>query len=165
MSTPTDTSNEDLLVQASSENRANQDGSIQKLYDSQISHEDDLDGKPAFKKTLIERYFSPIKPGSLRSSIFALSCFCMGMGTMALPYAVFRLSFVGGCTMIVISALCGYWSLSILISSAERLESVTYNEAVKKAYGVAMCRILDVSVLLNIIGNLISYTIVSKYIY
>ena len=37
------------------------------------------------KKTIWERYFSPMKEGSLRGSVFAISAVAIGTGCFSLP--------------------------------------------------------------------------------
>ena len=49
-----------------------------------------LNEKGSFKKqesnSLRNTYFSPLAPGSLRASIFALVCVTLGSGMLPLPY-------------------------------------------------------------------------------
>ena len=83
--------------------------------------------EPGLQKTVTERFFSPIKEGSVRSSIFAIASVCLGMGTMAMPSAFSKISMLGGCIFLIVGACLGYWSLCILIESSRKLKTNNYS--------------------------------------
>ncbi len=114
------------------------------------------------KRTLFMRYFSPIKQGSVRSSIMAISAVCLGMGTLAIPKVLSQISFVLGLTLIFVGGAVGYWSLNILALASEKIGSNSYSEAVRQTFGTCASIILDLTIILYIFGNLIGYFIVSK---
>jgi len=119
--------------------------------------------EPTFQKTFTERFFSPIKEGSIRSSIFAIASVCLGMGTMAMPSAFSKMSLVGGIIFLTVGACLGYWSLCILIESSRKMKTDNYSDSVKKSFGLIPSKILDISILLNSFGNLLGYMITSNY--
>ena len=118
--------------------------------------------EPGLQKTVTERFFSPIKEGSIRSSIFAIASVCLGMGTMAMPLAFSKISLVGGCIFLCVGACLAYWSLCILIESSRKLKTTNYSDSVKESLGTAASKILDISILLNAFGNLLGYMITSN---
>ena len=122
-------------------------------------------GQTERSRTFLNRYFSPIKPGSLRSSIFNLSNVSLGMGTLALPVVLSKVSFVMGMFLIFFSAMIGYYSLNILVKTTILMKCDTYSESVKKTFGPGISKILDVTIIIYQFGTLIAYVIVSKFIY
>lgn len=121
--------------------------------------------EPGIQKTFSERFFSPVREGSIRSSIFAIASVCLGMGTMAMPSAFSKISLLGGIIFLCFGACLGYWSLCILIESSRKLKTTNYSDSVKESFGPIASKILDFSILFNSFGNLLGYMITSKFNY
>lgn len=87
------------------------------------------------EKTLWSRLFGPLKPGSLRGSIFTLMSCALGAGSLALPYAVFaKTGLILGIFLLVLTGLISLYSLYLLMYSSLKTNCMSYSELVDHCF-------------------------------
>lgn len=104
-------------------------------------------------------YFNPVRPGSLRASVFALVCVTLGTGMLPLPY-FFKTN--GILLTMVIFLLCGFatlYTLKLLISIAYDNKTYTYNELVSKYFGSTMVNYSIVVLMINSLGSIVIWNV------
>ena len=72
------------------------------------------------KKSLWNRYFSNLEEGSLRSSIFNLVAFALGVGSQTIPLQLKNMSFLMGVIMINCVACLSYWTLNLIFDCSSK---------------------------------------------
>ena len=112
------------------------------------------------KKTIWERYFSPMKEGSLRGSVFAISAVAIGTGCFSLPIRCAHIGLIFGVCILLFGAFCAYWSLTSMIHAARKSKEKDYSRIVKESLGKVPATILDSIMVIYIFGVLISYQVV-----
>ena len=112
------------------------------------------------KKTIWERYFSPMKEGSLRGSVFAISAVAIGTGCFSLPIRCAHIGLIFGVCLLLFGAFCAYWSLTSMIHAARKSKEKDYSRIVKESLGKVPATILDSIMVIYIFGVLISYQVV-----
>lgn len=117
------------------------------------------DEKPD-RKTCLERYFGPIKGGSIRASIITMSIQGLGSGILAIPKKMNEMSFFLCALFIVLSALACYLTMKLLIIASERKKFYNYSEFVKHLYNPSLSVLLDVMIIFNIFGLVTLYQII-----
>jgi amino acid permease len=104
-----------------------------------------------------ERYFSPIKDGSLRGSTIALASITFGGGCLSFPYAIAQSGPILGLIIFVIVGILSYWTLKILLINGLESEIMDYNKLTVKAVGNVMNTIANISNIILVLGLLVSY--------
>lgn len=128
--------------------------------DKILIYETDMDDDS--NRNWYDRYFSNVRPGSIRASIFSLSILCMGTGCLILPLRCKQLSIIFCMLEIIIVGFCAYWTLEMLISASRKCGIDTYSKLIKHYLGHCWSKVFDISVIAYIMGVLTIYNIVSK---
>lgn len=113
-------------------------------------------------KSLRNRLFSKVGPGSMRGSIVSLSILSIGIGCMALPQVFSRLSIIQSIIYILISGSSSYIGLVIIVDAAREKGISKYNELIKEIFGNKSSKFFDIIIIIYMIGIIIVYQIVSK---
>jgi amino acid permease len=111
-------------------------------------------------KSLRQRLFGRIDPGSIRGSIFNLAILSLGSGCLALPKKFGQMSIVVALIDIFLAGLAAYWTLSIMIISSEKHQIYNYSKLVKTLYGRWLSLLLDFTMLIYIFGVMILYQVI-----
>jgi len=117
------------------------------------------------RKSLMQRFFSPMEEGSLRASIFAMSSLALGTGCLALPQKFGQMSSIVALCTIIFAALSAYWSLKIMIITSKKIKCNEYSKCVSFSFGKKAANFLDIVTIIYIFGILISYQVISKKIF
>jgi len=115
------------------------------------------------RRSLLNRIFGNLGPGSMRGSIFNLTILSLGSGCLSLPKAVSEMSMVMAIISIILTSLATFWTLSLLGIACEKIKLYNYSKVVRKLYGKKLGVTLDVCIFIYIIGILILYQVVSKF--
>jgi hypothetical protein len=126
------------------------------------THTNQLDDENPSRKSIMQRFFSPMEEGSLRASIFAMSSLALGTGCLALPQKFGQMSFVGALVTILFAALSAFWSLRIMIITSKKIKCDEYSKCVSFSFGKKAANFLDMVTIVYIFGILISYQVISK---
>lgn len=118
---------------------------------------------PSNKKSMCDKYFSKLEPGSLRSSIFSLSILTVGIGCLALPERNGQISVLLMIIMLIIATLVSYFTLDIVINAARHKGLGVYSHVIEEFCGRGWAILFDASNCLFIIGIIITYQIISKH--
>ena len=105
-------------------------------------------------------YFSPLAPGSLRASIFALICVTLGSGMLPLPYFFKR---NGIFLSLIIFLFVGFTTLStikILLNLANKNKIYVYNDIVNVYYNNHMVTYSIIVLLINSLGSIIAWNVI-----
>ena len=105
-------------------------------------------------------YFSPLAPGSLRASIFALICVTLGSGILPLPYFFKR---NGIFLSLIIFLFVGFTTLStikILLNLANKNKIYVYNDIVNVYYNNHMVTYSIIVLLINSLGSIIAWNVI-----
>jgi hypothetical protein len=138
------------------------DGGGGNLLDRESHTDDKIETVSERKRTLYQRFFSKMEAGSLRGSVFAMSSLALGTGCLALPQKFEQMSFVVALLIILIGAIPAYWSLTLMIKASEKTKTYDYSRLVKENIGRWPALLLDITILIYILGILISYQCISK---
>lgn len=112
-------------------------------------------------------YFQPIRPGSLRASIFCLICVTLGSNIISLPY-FFKTS--GILLTLIVFFVCMFatiWTLKILIKLSFINKTYCYNELVSRYFGAKskMVKYSIIVLLINSLGSIILWNVfISKFL-
>jgi len=110
-------------------------------------------------RSFLNRYFSPLDVGSLRSSIFNLVAYALGVGCQTIPFQITKMSFLAGLLVISICSVSSYWTLNLLFYSAEKRGIYDYSKLVKDVLGKKMSLFLNINIIVYITGSIIAYQI------
>jgi amino acid permease len=113
------------------------------------------------KRSLSQRLFGPIDPGSIRGSIFNLAILSLGSGCLAMPQTFAQMSIVVAVVDIILAGMAAYWTLSIMIMASEKFKIYNYSQLVNKLFGKGMSLFLDFTMLIYIFGVLILYQVIA----
>jgi len=127
------------------------------------THTSQIDEENPPRRSLMQRFFSPMEEGSLRASIFAMSSLALGTGCLALPQKFGQMSFVGALFTIFFAACSAYWSLKIMIITSKKIQCDEYSKCVSYSFGKKAANFLDIVTIIYIFGILISYQVISKF--
>jgi amino acid permease len=111
-------------------------------------------------KTLRQRLFSKIDAGSIRGSIFNLSILSLGSGCLALPQKFGQMSMLVAIIDIIIAGIAAYWTLNILIQSADKYKIHNYSILAEKLHGKWLSLLLDITILVYIFGIMVLYQVI-----
>ena len=132
----------------------------------------DIDEKSLPKNTPIIKklkliYFQPLRPGSLRASIFGLVCVTLGTGMLPLPYFFKSNGIILTLIIFLICAFSTLWTLKILINLAYENKCYSYNELIGIYFNKNnfMVNYSIVVLLINSLGSIIIWNVlISKFI-
>jgi amino acid permease len=82
-----------------------------------------------------QRTFGPMKPGSIRASIFSLVSTAMGTGILTLPYLLKISGFAVGVGLLATGALLSWLSLVMLSYASFKVREVDYYHVVQRVLG------------------------------
>ena len=122
------------------------------------SNSDDYSEK---RKTLRQKLFSKIEPGSIRGSIFALTSVVLGPGSFSLPHALNKMSLFLGVLSIIIAAILMHWSYSMVLYSSEKYKTFDYSDLVKKCFGKKFGKLFNSVIMILLFGVLTMYQVIS----
>lgn len=131
-----------------------------------LDRSDDLDLSPFMargRRTRWNKTFGPIKPGSLRGSIFTLCAAGIGAGVLSMPYILKQSGFILGILIILIGAVSAYFSMRMVLVRAMQHKCKNYTDLATKAGGKPLMMFLQISILMYIYGACLSYQIVGKF--
>jgi amino acid permease len=92
-----------------------------------------------------ERYFSPIRGGSLRGSVITFASMCFGTAGLSLPVAMENVGLISGTIMFLGLTMLCYWSLYILLVSARAKKVMNYSKVIELYLGSKMSLVLDIT--------------------
>lgn len=121
---------------------------------------ENLDEENPPRKSIMQRFFSPMEEGSLRASIFAMSSLALGTGSLALPQKFGQMSIIGCLLTILFAALSSYWSLKVMIITSKKIKCDEYSKCVSYSFGKKASNFLDIVTIVYIFGILISYQVI-----
>ncbi len=127
---------------------------------NKVAHEGSMS-----RRSLLNRFFSPMEAGSLRGSIFAMSSLALGTGCLALPKSFINMSLIAAVVVLLLGSAAAYWSLILMIEASRKSQITEYSRLVKESLGKGLALFLDIMILIYIFGILISYQVISNKIY
>ena len=71
-------------------------------------------------RTLYQRIFGKVDPGSIRGSIFNLAILSLGSGLLALPQKFGQMSILVSIIDIMLAGIAAYWTLNIMILASDK---------------------------------------------
>lgn len=125
--------------------------------DSFIEHESAMNVTTQDEKNCCQRWFSGIKEGSLRGSIFTLSSVTFGVGCLAFPKAFADVGLLIGITLFSVSAILSYISLKYLLSAGIEKNVLNYNNLIELASGRKLRIFADINNILLCLGVIMVY--------
>jgi len=112
---------------------------------------------------------SKIAAGSIKGSIFTMCISIVGAGALSLPYALRNVGLVLGLILVFFCACLAYFTLDLLLISAEYLPEVcrgpkplrdiSYQSLAKHSYGNWLSRSLQVLMAIQYFGSMIAYVV------
>jgi amino acid permease len=110
---------------------------------------------------LRKTYFSPLAPGSLRASIFALICVTLGSGMLPLPYFFKRNGIFLSLIIFLFCGFCTLFTLKILLELAHKNKIYVYNDLVGIYFNRNHMVTYSIIVLLiNSLGSIIAWNVI-----
>lgn len=109
-----------------------------------------------------QSYFSKIRPGSIRASIFSLSILSLGTGCLSLPQRFGQLSILLCSLEVIIGGFAAYWTLNLLILASIKSKETTYAKVIEKICGESWAKFLDWIMIVYILGILVIYHIMGN---
>lgn len=150
----------------SNKDNENSDNNINalKLYDD--TNQDEGENKNESRRTFIDRIIGPIDAGSIRGSIFNLSIFSLGSGSLALPQKIQHMSIVVAIIDIILSGLATYWTLNLMVIASRKLKNCfNYAKVVELLYGKKISNFLVFTIMVYTLGIMILYQVVGNFIF
>lgn len=111
-------------------------------------------------KTLFNRLFGPMSPGSLRGSIFNISILSLGAGCLSIPQKVYYLTLVGSPFFIILAGVINCWTLLLLSSMANKFQMTSYSKLASHLHGKWLSKLLDITIITHILGVVILYQVI-----
>ena len=140
---------------------SNNDESLPIQPSNELSKESFLDDaysdKETNEKSCCERYFSPIKGGSLRGAVISLASIVFGISGLAFPLGFANMGLVPGLILFVVLCSVTYWSLAALLSTGRKKKKLHYGMLIKECLGSKMALMSDINNIIFCIGILMSY--------
>ncbi|CAG9314198.1 unnamed protein product [Blepharisma stoltei] len=118
--------------------------------------EDDK-GKIKVKKSWIEKLFSPIIPGSVKSSVLSLCSITLGSGVLSLPLAVYTCGLALGMDLLIIGGLICSFYYKILIKASDMTKQYTHAGIAEALFGFYFKRGLEIGIILHCFGVVCAY--------
>ena len=111
-------------------------------------------------RSLKDRIFGKIEPGSIRGGIFSLSSTAIGAGALSLPKMMGQSSLVIGIFCLLFVGICSIISLQWLILSTKKHKIYDYSKLVNKVLGRKAAISLDAIIMVYLFGALISFHVI-----
>ncbi len=105
----------------------------------------------------MQRYFGPIKSGSLRGSTVAMASITFGGGCLAFPYVTSQCGPIIALVIFIFAALASYYTLKLLLDEGVKSGIMDYNDLVNHAMGPRMVFFSDINNLILCLGVIMSY--------
>src|SRR5689334_4112092 len=86
-------------------------------------------------RTCLERFFGPIRSGSLRGATIAMASITFGGGCLSFPSAVAQVGPIVGFFMLFFIAYLSYYTLSLLLEDGTKTKIMDYNGLIEKTMG------------------------------
>lgn len=99
------------------------------------------------------------REGSLKTSVFSLTCATLGAGIVSLPYAFLCLGLVMGIAALVVLAIISTWATSLLSEALVARRKLTFEELAADVGGQPLLRFTQAVQLLFNIGAAVGYII------
>jgi hypothetical protein len=113
------------------------------------------------KRSVYQRMFGKIGPGSIRGSIFNMAILSLGSGCLNLPQKFGRMSVLMGLIDVLFAGLAAYLTLNLMIISSHKSKIYDYSRLVRNLYGRWLSWVLDITMLIYIFGIMILYQVIS----
>lgn len=141
-------------------NKEIENNSIQKIRKPRRTDEPQV--KDELKKTIIDRYFGKIEPGSMRGSILSLSILSAGVGCLSLPQRVGQLSVLLCSIEIILGGIAAAWTLQKLIEAGRKANTSEYSTTITHYLGNKWSVFGNIIIIIYIFGKMIVYQIICK---
>jgi amino acid permease len=117
---------------------------------------DDYEGE---EQTLncFQRFFNPIKAGSLRGSVITFASMCFGTAGLSLPVGMANVGLITGTLMFISLTLVCYWSLYILLQAGRNKKIYNYSKLVEECINPKTSLIVDVTNIIFCLGVLLTF--------
>ena len=124
---------------------------------SRLSYLSDTFEDEKSNKSCCERYFSPIKGGSLRGAVISLASIVFGISGLAFPLGFDNMGLVPA--LILLTFLCSvtYWSLAALLQAGRKKKIMHYGLLIKECLGNKMALMSDINNIIFCFGVLMSF--------
>ena len=116
---------------------------------------EEVNPNPELSRDFMNKLFGPIKPGSIRGSIFNLVILSLGSGCLSLPRYISKTSISLGLAMVVVIGLLVWWALTLMSKVCAKEGIYIYSNLIKKVYGKSLALVYDIVVILYTFGVLI----------
>ena len=114
------------------------------------------------RRTIFQKWFSPMEAGSIRGSIFNMVILSLGSGCLSLPKYISKTSLILSSSLIIVVGLFVWRALTLISRACDKERIFIYSHLIKKLYGKPLAILYDVIVILNSLGVLILYNVISK---
>lgn len=134
--------------------------------ESETETDTDNENPEEGRRSFMRRTFGPMKDGSIRGAIFSVSSLALGTGCLSLPVRFTQMSLTLGAIFLAVGALVAFWTLTLMIKSAENAKklqlgsSYDYSRLVKNTLGNGPAKFLDCVIMIYIFGVLITYQVI-----
>jgi amino acid permease len=117
------------------------------------------------EKKISDRFFAPIKGGSLRGSIISMISICFGTACLSFPKAIDNIGLIPGLILMIVIFIISYWSLYLLLITARKKRILDYSLLIQNILGDNYLLFSDIVNLLCCYGIMMAYefTISSFY--
>jgi amino acid permease len=116
------------------------------------------------RRTIFEKWFSPIRAGSLRGSIVSLASFSFDTTFLSFPYAVSKVGLIPGLIILFTVIIISYLTLRLLLITGRKKRVFNYRELINTCYGKKMVTFSDINNFIFCFGTEIAYVVtISKF--
>jgi amino acid permease len=131
------------------------------LYQKELMEDDSLRSTEntfdIVNKKCWERFFGPIRGGSLRGATIAMASITFGGGCLSFPNAVAQTGPFIGLIMIIIVAYISYYTLTLLLEDGSKTKIMDFNGLIEKTMGKRMVLFSDIFNIFLCFGTIMSY--------
>jgi amino acid permease len=103
-----------------------------------------------------------IRPGSTKSSIFALVIVCLGAGTLTIPYVIYENGFVLGPALILFGGLISSFTGYMIIFCVDQTNATCFEDIALSCYSKRWARFTSMCMIACNVGFTISYFVLFK---
>ena len=108
-------------------------------------------------RTFFQRAFGPMRPGSMRGSIFNLSAAGIGSGVLSLSWVMSECGYITGPLFLLGAATACTVSLRMLTKLAVLGDINSYAKLCEDAGGKALGKLLSIMVIVQMFGVMIAF--------
>lgn len=112
------------------------------------------------KKTFMQRYFSKMEEGSLRSSIFNLMSCALGAGMLSLPFVLRVSGYALGSFLIILGGLVSFFGMIWLMKAHSLTNAATFSELIEITMGKFWSKFLLIICIFQAYGISVSYFVI-----